>query len=98
MSLRPRSGELVEEEYQRQCREARNRQLTVLVDRLTSPQKMGGSQPLAADRRSVAAREKAKEKESRRAEGRSEALKSLPPCPECGKTFSTKPNLLKHLR
>ncbi len=98
MSLRPRSGELAEQDYQRQVAEARTRQLTVSVERVTSPRKEGGALPRAVDRRTVAAREKAKEEETRREEERREALAHLPPCPECGKTFSTKPNLLKHLR
>ena len=98
MNLRPRSGELAEQVYQRQVAEARNRQLTVSVERVTAPRREDGSVPRAEDRRSRAKREKAAEMETRREDDRREALAGLPPCPECGKTFSTKPNLLKHLR
>ncbi len=102
MSLRPRSGELAEEEYQRQVAEARSRQLSVSVERVTSPRKEGGGLPRATDRRAVAREEQIRrEQERKEAERKTvvqESLSHLPPCPVCDKPFSSKSNLVKHIK
>ncbi len=102
MTLRPRTGELAEQEYQRQVAEARSRQLTVSVERVTSPRKQGGALPRATDRRAVAREEQIRSEQERKEAEREEVVQAslslLPPCPSCGKEIGNKSNLMKHIR
>ncbi len=106
MTLRPRAGDLAEQEYQRQVAEARSRQLTVSVERVTSPRKDGGALPRATDRRVMAREEEIRREQEMAKERRDkerkavveDSLSLLPPCPTCGKKFANKSNLLKHIK
>ena len=86
----------------RELQQGRAKQLRVALTRLESPRKADGGLGRKTDRRTLAKQEATQEKQKVWLEARQaahvEALQLLPPCPECQATFSTKTNLLKHIR
>ncbi len=100
--LREEETETEEERLVREMQEGRAKQLRVALQRLESPRKPDGGLGRAVDRRTLAKQEEEERRRKERQEEKQEqvekAQSALPPCPVCSATFSTKANLIRHIR